>query len=94
MVIMDATTEIDKAGRLVVPKKMREALHLVPGTRLRLHQEGESIVLQTDVQHGRLYEKDGILIYDAGGSPSGDVCDWIETAREERHRQVLGALKR
>ncbi len=43
MAFMNATTEIDKAGRIVVPKKMRDALHLVPGTRVTLKQEGDAI---------------------------------------------------
>lgn len=43
MAYMNATTEIDKAGRIVVPKKMRDALHLVPGTRVTLKQEGDAI---------------------------------------------------
>ena len=36
MAFMNAIAEIDKAGRVVVPKKFRDALHLVPGTRLSL----------------------------------------------------------
>jgi AbrB family looped-hinge helix DNA binding protein len=33
---MSATVTIDKYGRITIPKKMREALHLTPGTRLQL----------------------------------------------------------
>ncbi len=91
---MNATAEIDKAGRIVVPKKLRDALHLIPGTRLKMHQEGETLIVQTESQPGRLYEKDGTLVYDAGGSPPGDVLDWIRRDREDRDRAILGMLKK
>jgi AbrB family looped-hinge helix DNA binding protein len=39
MVFMNAIVEIDKAGRIVVPKKLRDDLHLIPGTRLRIERE-------------------------------------------------------
>ncbi len=32
---MNAIVEIDKSGRIVVPKKLRDELHLIPGTRLQ-----------------------------------------------------------
>jgi AbrB family looped-hinge helix DNA binding protein len=90
MPFMDAITEIDKAGRLVVPKKMRDALHLVPGTRMVLHQEGESIVLQTESRPRGLYMKKGTWVYDAGVTFSGDIQDWIEKDRDDRMRSILG----
>jgi AbrB family looped-hinge helix DNA binding protein len=93
MPLMNAITEIDKAGRLVVPKKLRDALHLVPGTRVLLHQEGESIILQTEPQSKGLYLKDGTWVYDAGGPFPGDIRDWIEKDREDRDRIVLRDLK-
>jgi AbrB family looped-hinge helix DNA binding protein len=43
---MNTTVEIDKAGRIVVPKKLRDALHLVPGTRLRIERSGDRLVFE------------------------------------------------
>lgn len=87
---MNATSEIDKAGRLIVPKKMRDALHLVPGTRMTLHQEGDTIVLQQEAGHRGLYMKNGTWVYDAGLPPSKEVRDWIEADRAIRMQSVLG----
>lgn len=89
---MNATAEIDKAGRIVVPKKLRDALHLVPGTRVALHQQGESIILRTESQPKGLYLKDGTLVYDAGVVPAGDIKEWIEKDREDRALSILGDL--
>lgn len=91
---MSTITEIDKAGRVVVPKKLRDALHLVPGTRLILQQQGESIILQTESQPRGLYLKNGTLVYDAGaGSFPGDIRNWIEKDREDHDRVLLGDFK-
>jgi AbrB family looped-hinge helix DNA binding protein len=86
---MNATAEIDKAGRVVVPKKLRDALHLVPGTRLILHQDGDSIVLQPESKPRGLYMKKGTLVYDAGPVPPSNVVEWIAEAREERMKDIL-----
>ncbi len=82
MANMNAIAEIDKAGRLVVPKKMRDALHLVPGTRLTLLQEGQTIVLETESKPRGLYMKRGTLVYDAGPVPPSDAVDWVARDRE------------
>jgi AbrB family looped-hinge helix DNA binding protein len=91
---MNATAEIDKAGRIVVPKKMRDALHLVPGTRLTLHQEGDTITLEPEAKPRGLYRKDGILVYEFGRPlPPGHV-DWVKQARDERDEQLMGSWKK
>lgn len=87
---MNATAEIDKAGRLVVPKKMRDALHLVPGTRLTLIQKGDAIVLQTEAKPRGLYRKNGILVYDSGRPVPPDAVNWIEENRQERAEEFMG----
>src|ERR1700734_1725049 len=91
---MNAIAEIDKAGRIVVPKKLRDALHLVPGTRVMMHQEGESIILQTESSPKGLYFKQGTWGDDAGAPFPGEIKDWIEKDREERDRTTLGASKK
>ncbi len=86
---MNAIAEIDKAGRVIVPKKLRDALHLVPGTRLVLRQEGDSIVLHTESAPRGLYMKKGTLIFDAGPVPPSNAVDWIAEGRRERIGDVL-----
>jgi AbrB family looped-hinge helix DNA binding protein len=92
MVLMNATVEIDKAGRLVVPKKMREALHLRGGDRLALHCAGDSLILEREKKPRGLYEEDGLLVYDSGGPTitAEQTFHLIESMREERMRHILG----
>jgi len=94
MPFMNATAEIDKAGRIVVPKKMRDALHLVPGTRITLHQEGDTITLEPEAKPRGLYRKNGILVYDAGHPFPPESVDWVKNDREERLDKVAGLRKR
>jgi AbrB family looped-hinge helix DNA binding protein len=88
---MNAIVEIDKSWRIVVPKKLRDELHLTPGTRLRIERAGEQIVLEQDYPEPRLEMRDGLLVM-VGGPPIGDddVLDLIDKQRERRMRFVSG----
>ena len=43
MVLMNAIAPIDKAGRVVIPKAVREALELSDGDQLEISVEGDEI---------------------------------------------------
>ena len=88
---MNTIVEIDRAGRIVVPKKFRDALHLKPGTRLKLEQAGERLVLEQDYPEPRLEMQDGLLVM-VGGPPLTveDVKELIDEQRERRMRFVAG----
>jgi AbrB family looped-hinge helix DNA binding protein len=93
---MNAIVEIDKSGRIVVPKKLRDALHLTPGTRIKVERAGHSLILEPDIGYARLVIENGLpLIFPTEGfaGPSLDndqVIDLIEQGRLERDRRILG----
>jgi AbrB family looped-hinge helix DNA binding protein len=95
MVFMNTIVEIDKAGRIVVPKKLRDALHLVPGTRLTIERNGEKLTLMPSSMTAQLVIENGVpLIFPAGQSnPSvlttEMVAELIEQGRLERERRLL-----
>ncbi|MGD0548398.1 MAG: AbrB/MazE/SpoVT family DNA-binding domain-containing protein [Terracidiphilus sp.] len=92
---MNTTVEIDKAGRIVVPKKLRDDLHLVPGTRLRIERSGDRLTLMLSSIAARLVIEDGlplILPADSSRTPilTGEmVTELIEQGRRERERRIL-----
>jgi AbrB family looped-hinge helix DNA binding protein len=90
MAFMNAVAEIDKSGRLVVPKKMRDSLHLVAGTRVTLRQEGGEIVIAPETKPRGLFMKNGILVYDAGPLPTLQDRDWVQECRDERDEMLMG----
>ena len=81
---MIATAEIDKAGRLVVPKKLRDSLHLVAGTRLTIRQQGDELVIAPESAATGLTFENGIPVFRLGKTLPPDHVHWVEDAREER----------
>ena len=90
MAFMDAIVEIDKAGRIVVPKKMRDALQLVAGTRVTLKQEGNAIQIAPERVGRGLYRKNGMLVYDTGRPIPPDAVNWVRDAQEARAEEIMG----
>ena len=87
---MNTTVEIDKAGRIVVPKKLREALHLIPGTRLKVERQGESLLLEPDFPEPQLILKDGMWVMTGGKAVSSEeVSRLIQQAYDERHSRIM-----
>lgn len=91
MAFMNATVEIDKAGRLVVPKPIRDALHLVPGSRLVIHSDADGIHLQPERKPRGLFRKNGRLVFESGQPILLEHADLVAEAREARTDRLDGA---
>ncbi len=91
---MNATGEIDKSGRIVVPKKLRDEFNLAPGTSLEFESCPEGILLKAKAKGRGLYRKNGILVYDCGRATPPEAVDWVRLDREERMDKVSGSWKR
>ena len=53
---------IDQAGRIVVPKPIRDALGLLPGTKVDITPYGAGAQLAPAGRTARLVEEDGVLV--------------------------------
>ena len=89
--IMMITLTIDKAGRVVIPKPMREALHLNPGDSLELGRLGDQITLRPVHEKAQMHKERGIWVFRSGEPvKESSILELIEKIREERSRDILG----
>jgi bifunctional DNA-binding transcriptional regulator/antitoxin component of YhaV-PrlF toxin-antitoxin module len=88
---MDGTLEMDKFGRVLLPKKLRTALHLQPGGKLRFHLEGERLTVMSEPVQATVRIENGFPVIEFPGEVdfSGDA---VTEARAERERELLERL--
>ena len=87
---MTTRLTLDKAGRVVIPKSLREKLCLGPGDQLELDIVGEQITLRPVRGNAPLTEERGVWVSRTGQSLSASVSDeTLRRLREDRDRQNL-----
>jgi AbrB family looped-hinge helix DNA binding protein len=85
---MTATITLDKAGRVVLPKPLRQQMHLGPGDRLQLDSEGERITLRPLRPKVLLKKEYGVWVYQ--GEPTDvSITDLMDREREKRLRELI-----
>lgn len=84
---MTGKLTLDKAGRVVLPKPLRDRLQLAPGDTLQLEAEGERITLRPVRQNVTLKKELGVWVYQ-GESTDTSIPDLVDRERENRLRQV------
>jgi AbrB family looped-hinge helix DNA binding protein len=62
---------IDQAGRVVLPKPIRDALGLLPGTKVDISPYGAGAQILPTGRTAQLIEEDGVLVA-AGDTPVDD----------------------
>ncbi len=82
---------IAKAGRVVIPKRLREELHLEPGDSLEMETAGEQITLRPVRGAGPLTKEHGVWVFHSDESlPASATGDMLQRIREERDLANLG----
>ena len=83
--IMNVRLTIDKAGRIVIPKPLREELHLEPGDDLELESAGEEITLRPVRGTGPLTQEHGVWVFRTGQLMTASTTDeMLRKIREDR----------
>lgn len=83
---MNGKLTIDRAGRIVIPKPIREGLHLKPGDSLELENEGDQITLRPIRPQPTLKKELGVWVYQ-GETSDISIPDLIRREREDRLRR-------
>jgi AbrB family looped-hinge helix DNA binding protein len=86
------TITIDQAGRVVLPKSIRDRFHLTPGTEIDLTTDQEEIKLSVRGSKPALIIKDGVLVHTGSGAlPLDlDIATFINQSRESRGQILAG----
>ena len=79
-------TTIDRFGRIVLPKKLRDDFNLEPGSQIFIEESGQEIILKPIHGEPNLRLKEGVLVF--SGVPLGDLNDALAKHREERSKSI------
>ena len=87
---MSTMVTIDKAGRVVIPKAVRDDLQLEPGDRLELETTGGHLTLRPLHLDSPLRKERGVWVfYGRGPLSQADANKLIVDVREQRDRRNL-----
>jgi AbrB family looped-hinge helix DNA binding protein len=90
---MTAILTLDKAGRLVLPKPMREKLHLREGAKLKAEIVGDKIELEQEVPEVKIVrKKDGLPV--VVGWKGFDAAKAVREMREDQVARLDAPHKR
>ena len=81
---MEAT--LDKFGRIVIPKEIRDDFNLRPGSQIRIEESEQAIILKPVAGEQNLHWKDGVLVFT--GVPMGDLEKALGKHRGDRLKSL------
>lgn len=84
-------TTLDKFGRVVIPKEIRDDLSLKPGEVLEVEKSGDEVILKLLREEPALHMKEGVLVF--SGVATGNLKDAVHIHREE-HLKKSATLAR
>jgi AbrB family looped-hinge helix DNA binding protein len=87
---MKDTVTLDRAGRIVLPKTLRDELHLSAGDTLELSVDGEQVTLRPRRATPPLQKERGVWVFRVGEPLTArQTRDALKTIREQRIRSSL-----
>jgi AbrB family looped-hinge helix DNA binding protein len=94
MVFMNDRLIMDKAGRVVIPKALRDELHLEAGDALDMEVVGERITLRPIRGSGSLSKEQGVWVLRTGQPILASTTDEVlKRIREGRDLANLGNIE-
>jgi AbrB family looped-hinge helix DNA binding protein len=89
----DVLVPIDKAGRVVLPKDVREELSIQPGDLLKVTVRGNEVTLSPNREACGFTKRGKALVFSTG---EADLLDneTVENVRNAAHRELLSDISR
>ena len=88
---MNSKVTLDRAGRVVLPKKLLDDLHLSPGDTLDVTTTGDEVTLRPRRGATPLQKERGVWVFRTGQLlTSGETDETLRDIRALRHRQNAG----
>jgi AbrB family looped-hinge helix DNA binding protein len=78
-------TTLDKFGRVVIPKTIRDHLGLKSGEVLQIERLEDEVMLKPLREESPLHNKEGVLVF--SGAATGNMIEAIRVQREEQLRK-------
>lgn len=75
-------TSIDKFGRVLIPKSIRDHLGIKPGALVQVFEHDHEILLKLTKHKNSLKTKDGVLVFT--GEATDDIESAIDKQRDDR----------
>ena len=85
-------TTLDRFGRIVIPKQVRDDLGLKPGAVLEIEEVEQNVLLKPIHGEPHVVTKDGVLVF--SGTAIGDIVEAIRSHRRERLSEIAARTKR
>jgi AbrB family looped-hinge helix DNA binding protein len=88
---MSDVVPIDKAGRVVLPKHIRDELAINPGDRLKISIHGNELTLRPTREASGFVKRGRALVFSSG---EADILDseTVESIRESERESLLTSM--
>lgn len=81
---------LDKSGRVVLPKPLRQRLGLRVGTTFEATEAPEGVLLRPIIEQPSLVERNGLLVHTGQATRAFDWQELSDDLEQERLRDILG----
>ena len=83
--------KIDKTGRIVVPKPLRNRARWQPESEIEVIEQPEGLLLKRVKEEPAMVQEDGLWVHQGAAEPAANWERVLDDVREQRIESVLGA---
>lgn len=80
--------KIDKSGRIVVPKVLRDRLGLKPDMALEVQEQADGMLLRVPAPQPTMVKIEGLWVHQGTAQANADWASVLEEVRDERLRAL------